>query len=89
MPSDHKRVVCLSYAAFLALFFNSPNRTKLSPVATRASSFERGAQPSTRLAFSLEAFFFFASSGRISFVAGSRKARRAVQLLGTTLFSTD
>jgi hypothetical protein len=27
----------------------------------------------------LEAFFLFPSSGRISFVAGSRKARRTVQ----------
>ena len=67
-----------NYAAFFALSFNSPNRTKLSAVATTASSFERGAQPNIRLAFSLVAFFLFPSSGRISFIAGSRIAAHPV-----------
>ena len=44
--------------------FRSPNRIKLSAVAMRASSFERGVQPRTRLAFSLVAFLILPISGR-------------------------
>jgi hypothetical protein len=37
-------------------FLRSPNRTRLSAAATIASSFERGAQPSSCRAFALLAF---------------------------------
>src|SRR5450432_2567137 len=46
----------LSRAVAHALFRRSPSRTRLSAVATIASSLERGAQPSVRLAFSPVAF---------------------------------
>ncbi len=61
-------------AAFFGLSFRRPSRTRLSAVATIASSFDRGTQPSKRLAFSLVAFFTLPTSGRISFMAGSRSA---------------
>src|ERR1700681_1697582 len=53
------------HAALFELSFSSLSRTRLSAVATIASSFGRGAQPSRRLAFSLVAFFTLPSSGRI------------------------
>jgi len=41
----------------------SPSRTKLSAAVTMDSSFERGVQPSTSLAFSLVEFLTLPSSG--------------------------
>ena len=35
--------------------YTRPSRTRLSPVATMVSSFERGDQPSSRMAFALDA----------------------------------
>src|SRR6267378_8412590 len=51
-----------------------PNRSKLSAQATMHASFERGVQPSTRVAFSLVEFFILPSSGRICFTAELRIA---------------
>ncbi len=44
------------YAVCLGLSFSKPSRTRLSAVATIASSLERGVQPRTRFAFALVAF---------------------------------
>ncbi len=46
-------------------FRSNPRRIKLSAVATMESSFDCGAQPSMRLAFSLVAFLNLPSSGTI------------------------
>ena len=68
--------------SFFGLSFSSPSRTRLSAVATMDSSFERGDQPSRRLAFSLVAFFILPSSGRICFTAGSTHRGDAHQPVG-------
>src|SRR5689334_11396370 len=64
-------------------FFRSPSRTRLSAVATMASSGERGAQPSRRLAFSPVAFLLLPSSGRICLTAGSRSAAMRTSQFGS------
>jgi hypothetical protein len=51
-PAAMATADCFIYAA-LAELRNSPSRTKLSAVATMASTFDSGVQPSTRRAFSL------------------------------------
>ena len=73
---------------FFGLSFKSPSRTKLSAVATMESSFERGAQPSMRLAFSLVAFRILPSSGRICFTAGSRHAAMRTNQSGSCRVGT-
>ena len=52
-------------------------------MATTDSSFERGVQPSMRLAFWLVPFFGLPSSGRICFTAGSRSAAMRTSQLGS------
>ena len=57
------------------------------------SSFERGAQPSRCLAFSLVAFLVLPSSGRMSLIAGSRNEAKRTSQLGNcrvgTLFAAS
>src|SRR5258708_14912752 len=83
-----RRVQFPVHVAFFGLSFRRPSRTRLSAVATRASSFEYGAQPSTRLAFSLVAFFTLPSSGTINFTAGSRMAARRTSQFGNSRVGT-
>src|SRR4030095_9578388 len=64
-----------------AAVFTSPSRSRLSAVATIESSTERGVQFSMCLAFSLVAFFFFPSSGRICRTDGSASAARTTPQL--------
>src|SRR5262249_47419700 len=51
-------LVDLLQAAFFELSFRRPSSTRLSAVATTASSGERGAQPRRRRAFSLVPFLY-------------------------------
>ena len=59
-----------------------PSRSRLSAVATIASSFERGAQPSRRFALAPVAFLVLPSSGTICRMDGSASAARRTSQFG-------
>ena len=62
--ADPAAIHAVCRAARFGLSFKSPSRTRLSAVATMASSLERGAQPSTRLAFSFVRVLALAELGQ-------------------------
>src|ERR1700738_2798369 len=70
-------------AGSFQLLFKSPSRTRLSAVATIASWFERGAQPSRRLALSLLALRTLPSCGTAGRTEGARRAARRTSQLGS------
>jgi hypothetical protein len=69
-------------------FLRSPNRTRLSAAATIASSFGRGAQPSSCRAFALLAFLSLPSSGRNSRAGRLRNAAMRTSQSGSSRVET-
>ncbi len=58
-------------------------------MATIASSFDRGSQPSERRAFSLVAFIMMPSRGTRAFIAGSRIAAMRISQFGSHTIAGD
>src|SRR6478672_8558446 len=63
--------------------FSKPSFSRLSAVAVIASSFVRGAHPSTSRAFRFVAFLRFPSSGTICLIAGSQIEARRINQFGS------
>ena len=88
---DHRDAVFAEPVAAHAASFeprSNPSLSRLSAVATIASSLERGTQPSRRVAFSLVAFRFRPSSGTMPRAAGLFRAERRTNQFGSTRVGT-